>query len=544
MQKKEVCWNITTRCNQGCKYCHRFLGINDLCYEENERILDNLIKDGITDITWTGGKALLYPNLNSLLKKAKENGINNKLITNGMLLAQNDEIKEICNYLDSLTLSIDSTDNEINAELGRGVNHYNNINTILEYVKDKEKTTQKADSLEAAIDYAMNRTKTEQAVFEDTIGCTNENAYEDMLATKKRFHKMGGVEGYHLVQSFAEGEVTPELAHLIGQELADRLLKGQFEVVITTHLNTRHYHNHIVWNSVSMVDGHKYHSNAKSYYTEIRKISDDLCRKYGLSIIESNQKKSIPYVQWKAEQEGKPTWRMAIRLDIRESVQESYSWSQFLKEMEKRGYTWKLNRKYISLKAPGMERYIRLRSLGKNYSEEEIRGQILQPKVKRVYQKAVQIHPKKKLTGIQALYYSYLYQMGVLPKRPKRSPYAVREDIRKLDRRIEQIEFLLKHDIITREQLAAYREPLQKQIAELMKERRRLYRNGGRETGEERLSEINEELKRLRKEVRMTVQIEKHSLEIEARLQEAEEQSQNEKRVEDKERMQKSQEVR
>lgn len=84
--------------------------------------------------------------------------------------------------------------------------------------------------------------------------------------------------------------MTPELAHLIGQELADRLLKGQFEVVITTHLNTRHYHNHIVWNSVSMVDGHKYHSNAKSYYTEIRKISDDLCRKYGLSIIESNQK--------------------------------------------------------------------------------------------------------------------------------------------------------------------------------------------------------------------------------------------------------------
>ena len=418
------------------------------------------------------------------------------------------------------------------------------LDRSIEYVKDKEKTTQKADSLEAAIDYAMNRTKTEQAVFEDTIGCTNENAYEDMLTTKKRFHKMGGVEGYHLVQSFAEGEVTPELAHLIGQELADRLLKGQFEVVITTHLNTRHYHNHIVWNSVSMVDGHKYHSNAKSYYTEIRKISDDLCRKYGLSIIESNQKKSIPYVQWKAEQEGKPTWRTAIRLDIRESVQESYSWLQFLKEMEKRGYTWKLNRKYISLKAPGMERYIRLRSLGKNYSEEEIRGQILQPKVKRVYQKAVQIHPKKKLTGIQALYYSYLYQMGVLPKRPKRSPYVVREDIRKLDQRIEQIEFLMKHDITTREQLATYREPLQKQISELMKERRKLYRNDSEDSGKVRLSEINEELKRLRKEVRMTVQIEKHSLEIEARLQEAEEQSQNEKRVEDKERMQKSQEVR
>ena len=212
--------------------------------------------------------------------------------------------------------------------------------------------------------------------------------------------------------------------------------------------------------------------------------------------------------------------------------------------METRGYVWRADRKYLALKAPGMERYVRLRSLGKGYGEAEIREKILRPKIRQVYGTTQMQFPKRKLTGLQKLYYSYLYQMGVLPKRPKRSPYAVREDIRKLDRRIEQIEFLMKHDIITREQLAAYREPLQKQIAELMKERRRLYRNGGSKTGEERLSEINEELKRLRKEVRMTVQIEKHSLEIEARLQEAEEQSQNEKRVEDKERMQKSQEVR
>ena len=418
------------------------------------------------------------------------------------------------------------------------------LDRSIEYVKDRAKTTKSAGSLEEAIDYALNREKTEQTIFEDAIGCTCENAYVDMVKTKERFHKKEGVQGYHLVQSFAEGEVSPELAHLIGQELAEQLLKGQYEVVITTHLNTKHYHNHLVWNSVSMVDGRKYHSNAQSYFTEVRQISDQLCRKYGLSVIQTNQGKAMHYAQWKAEAEGKPTWRTAIRMDIRDAIGVSFSWSQFVKEMERRGYEWKLNRKYPSLKTPGMERYIRLRSLGKNYSEEEIRGQILQPKVKRVYQKAVQIHPKKKLTGIQALYYSYLYQMGVLPKRPKRSPYAVREDIRKLDRRIEQIEFLMKHDITTREQLAAYREPLQKQLAELMKERRGLYRNGGGKTGEERLSEINEELKRLRKEVRMTGQIEKHSLEIEARLQEAEEQRQNEKRVEDKERMQKSQEVR
>ena len=112
------------------------------------------------------------------------------------------------------------------------------LDRSIEYVKDRAKTTKSAGSLEEAIDYALNREKTEQTIFEDAIGCTCENAYVDMVKTKERFHKKEGVQGYHLVQSFAEGEVSPELAHLIGQELAEQLLKGQYEVVITTHLNT------------------------------------------------------------------------------------------------------------------------------------------------------------------------------------------------------------------------------------------------------------------------------------------------------------------
>lgn len=137
MQKKRVCWNITTRCNQNCKYCHRFLNINDLTYEENERILNNLIRDGITDITWTGGEALLYPNLENLLQIAKENGIKNKLITNGLVLARNDKSREILKYLDSLTLSLDTINNDTNEELGRGKNHFEDVRIILDYVKNE-----------------------------------------------------------------------------------------------------------------------------------------------------------------------------------------------------------------------------------------------------------------------------------------------------------------------------------------------------------------------------------------------------------------------
>jgi hypothetical protein len=399
------------------------------------------------------------------------------------------------------------------------------LDNSIAYVKDKEKTTKPgttAGSLEEAIDYAMNREKTETVVFEDAIGCTCGDAFADMLATKRRFHKTEGVQGYHLVQSFAAGEVTPELAHLIGMELAEQLLKGNYEVVITTHLNTSHYHNHLVFNSVSMEDGRKYHSNSRSYYEDVRKISDSLCKKYGLSIIQPGNGGGKSYAEWQAEQEGKPTWRTAIRLDIKEAVSESFSWRQFIACMEKKGYHFKLNRKYIALQAPGMERYVRLKSLGRNYSEEALREWILRPKSPN-YQPAGKGNPpqRKKLHGLQALYYSYLYQMGVLKKKPKRMSYAVRQDIRRLDERIAQMEFLQKNGITTREELSEYRKPLEEQVLSLTKERHRLYRA---EPESERIGQITDMLKPLRKDIRMCVKIEQHSLEIERRILMLEEQ--------------------
>ena len=210
-------------------------------------------------------------------------------------------------------------------------------------------------------------------------------------------------------------------------------------------------------------------------------------------------------------------------MDIRDAIGVSFSWSQFVKEMEKRGYTWKLNRKYPALKTPDMERYVRLRSLGKGYGEAEIREKILRPKIRQVYGKTQVQIPKKKLTGLQKLYYSYLYQMGIFPKRLKRVPYAVRSDIRRLEQRICQMEFLQKEGITTREELVAYRKPLEEQILCLMKERRELYR---KEPGCMRIQDINGELKELRKKIRLSRQIEVQSKELEERLRHAKEQEQ------------------
>lgn len=134
--EKEICWNITARCNQNCKYCHRFLNIKDLSYEQNLLILNNLEKSGITSITWTGGEALLLNGIDELLEISYNKGIKNKIITNGKLLTK-DRIDKIYKYLDSITLSIDSVDNNINYSLGRGKGHFQEIKYILDYIKEK-----------------------------------------------------------------------------------------------------------------------------------------------------------------------------------------------------------------------------------------------------------------------------------------------------------------------------------------------------------------------------------------------------------------------
>ena len=137
MIEKEICWNITAGCNQACKYCHRFLNIKDLTTKEQIIILENLKNSGVTSITWTGGEALLVKDIEKLLEKSYEYGIKNNIITNGKLLTH-DKIDKIYKYVDSITLSIDSVNKDINDSLGRGKKHYAEIKDILDYITYKD----------------------------------------------------------------------------------------------------------------------------------------------------------------------------------------------------------------------------------------------------------------------------------------------------------------------------------------------------------------------------------------------------------------------
>ena len=357
------------------------------------------------------------------------------------------------------------------------------LDQSVKYVMNKEKTT--AVSLQDALDYAANRSKTEQSCYETAFACTLESAFADMRHTKERWHKTGGVQGYHLVQSFAADEVTPELAHRIAQELADRVLGGRYEYVIGTHLNTGHIHSHIVWNSVSRIDGKKYHSNGKSYVTQIRAVSDELCRKYKLSVIDTENSNHVakPYAEWLAEKNNQPTWRTAIRQDVDDAIRQSLTWRQFVAALQDKGYELQFNRKYPVLRPLGKERFVRFKTLGKRYTPEVIQNRLLYPQFDRCFVENSpriqygRLHgdkPRRKLTGLRALYYRYLYELGALPRKPRRPSYAVRQDAYKLDQRIRQMEFLSKDNINTLAQLETHRQALQTEIRQLLTKRKQL----------------------------------------------------------------------
>ena len=186
---------------------------------------------------------------------------------------------------------------------------------VLDYAANAKKTDAdigKYHALDGVIDYAADGDKTEKCFYVSGVNCLPENAKEAFAATQKRYGKTTGTVAYHMYQSFAEGEVDAQTAHDIGVKLAEEIFGDRFEALVAIHLNTDHFHNHIVINAVSWKDGLKY-NDCNATYAKIREVSDRLCREYGLSVVEHPQGKGMSYGEWKSEQEGVPTLRSSIR---------------------------------------------------------------------------------------------------------------------------------------------------------------------------------------------------------------------------------------
>ena len=384
--------------------------------------------------------------------------------------------------------------------------------------------------LSDGIRYAVNSEKTQQAENEDCtvvhrfvsgINCSPATARDEMLAVKKRFGKENGTVAYHGYQSFAPGEVTPETAHEIGMKLAARLWGDRYQVIVATHLDKEnHLHNHFVLNTVSFVDGIKYHRTKKDYH-DMQTVSDELCREYRLSVIENPQYgKSKQYGEWRAEQEQRPTWRGLIRADIDEAIRQSMTERQFFDTLRKKGYEVKIG-KDISVRPPGKERFVRLmRNFGEDYSLDSIRRRILsqsRPERKKPEQKPEILRVRlignlkaaRKLTGFRALYVHYCYLLGIFPKnRPqqsrKRLHFLLRENLLKLDAITAETRLLIGHRIDTAEQLFSYRDGVKDKISALTDERKQLYklqRTAAVKADPEKAAEIKEQISALSKEL-------------------------------------------
>ena len=229
-------------------------------------------------------------------------------------------------------------------------------------------------TLSKALDYIENPDKTDGKMLISSFGCSYETADIEFGYTLSQALDKGSNLAFHLIQSFAPGEVDYEKAHEIGKQLADAVTKGQHEYVVTTHIDKGHIHNHVIFCAVNFVDHHKYNSNKRSYYG-IRNMSDKLCRENGLSVVVPGKgSKGQSYAEYQAEKTG-TSWKGKLKIAVDALIPQVSSFEELLTRLQAAGYEIKPG-KYVSCRAPGQERFTRLKTLGADYTEEAIRERI------------------------------------------------------------------------------------------------------------------------------------------------------------------------
>ena len=339
----------------------------------------------------------------------------------------------------------------------------------------------KRTRLDVMLRYAIDGDKTQEQVLTAYHNCWPKNPYGQMMETKREMGKLDGVQGYHIIQSFADGEVTPELALEIARQFTEECLP-EYQAVIGVHTNTGHIHAHIIFNSVNFITGQKYHSNAQSYYQQIRAISDRVCKEHGLKIIMAGEKShGVHYYEWLREQSGQPTFRGMLAMDLKRAIEDANDYGHFLMLMEHMGYEVKHGNR-LSFRLRGQEQWMVPGRRDPLFTENGIRKAIqgnmeaieagLRPVLiaRRPYV-PYKKHPK--YTRFMALYVHYLYLLGKIKKReypPKMTPH-LKAEIMKFEKYKAQFRFLHENNISGPEQLAAHKVACEERLAALTKHR-------------------------------------------------------------------------
>lgn len=257
-------------------------------------------------------------------------------------------------------------------------------------------------TLNLAIDYIINPHKTEEQKFVGYNECTPVFAAYEFLREQEEKGYRGTTQAFHMIQSFKPGEVTPEQANEIGKKLADELLKGQYEYVISTHIDKQHIHNHIIINAVNSQTGKSFSTEhdrkANPAWRQIREISDRLCAENNLSVIQDPERgsKGKDHYEWEQDKAGN-SWKSKLKISIDECIRTADSFDDFLKKMQERGYEIK-HGKHIAFRAEGQERFTRSKTRGFYYQEENIRFRIDR---RLMYRETAQKLPKDNIRFVQ-----------------------------------------------------------------------------------------------------------------------------------------------
>ena len=395
---------------------------------------------------------------------------------------------------------------------------------VIDYAENPDKTTDQKyldDDLYRALSYTQNDEKTDQKMYGSPINCPNHDPYGAMMATKKQFGKMGGNVAYHGFQSFKPGEVTPEEAHKIGMETAKQMWGDEYQIVVTTHLNTDSLHNHFVINSVSFKTGRKFENHVSDHY-KLREISDAICREYNKSVLENagfycGEKKAY----W-VRKNGGMTHRDMLRRDVGEALSMTASYAAFCRYLEGLGYhfTRDCNGNHPALIAPGWQRAVRLDRLGDKYTPDAIRDRLIANQ--RLPELYVTHYPAKRRTPLMELEWEMkrlgrmdsielMFELfvtllklciGANLSGNKSVPLSpqLREEVRKMDQYAEDTRLLCKYHIGTAEELSSFQEETIQKIHALVQERNGIYNKIRRATEPEK-TQLKEHAKVISKQI-------------------------------------------
>ena len=401
----------------------------------------------------------------------------------------------------------------------------NNLKQSINYVINPEKTinedygknTYNYLELSSNKDYNF---KNEKPHYVSCLNCSETDPYKDMKFTKERYFKTDGILAFHAYQSFKEGEITADIAHEIGVKFAEEMFKD-YEVVVATHQNTNHIHNHFIINSVSFRTGKKYNNN-RTNLAKLRQISDSLCAEYGLSVLNED----IGYKSTYNHKVITNDYYKTLKDDLDSVIGYSVTLKQVIDRMKQLGYKAYSRNGIITVYRDGYDKVRIEKSFGNEYPKDSISKRLYSSRqivFKPIPQKSIFQEYLSKTNnhhkGIYGLFLYYCYLLKVFPQNhPKQYlPYSIRKEIKKLDSFSEQTRFMVYNKIDTKEDLELFAKNNYEELSILKSKRENLWKRYHRSKTEEKKTEILAEINDIQPKIKEFRKIDNYCKEIRKR---------------------------